>query len=193
MEHRPWLFRSQSPWGAPILLLRSKWAPEEHRPWLLRGQNRKREIFHFKLSTLRAHCGCRITNNLDKSCFFGLLQALLMSTSFILKNTTSAPWEQFCFRKEAALRNQNKKTYSHFLITYVYFFIQGAHCACKIANKDVLLLALKVELEISSKFLLSEPVRLFESLILRRTTIVPQEQFCSRGARAVSFRELNQT
>ena len=119
-----------------------------------------------------------------------------MSTSLILKNTTSAPWKRFCFRTKAALRNQNKKTYSHFLITYVYFCVHGAHRACKIANKadqSCIFVGFGGSTRGFLQIFLSEPSRLLESLTLGRTTIAPEEQFCSGGAPSVSFGELKQT
>ena len=119
-----------------------------------------------------------------------------MSTSLILKNTTSAPWEQLCFRTNAALRNQNKKTFSQFLITYVYLFVHGAHRACKIANKadqSCIFVSFGGSTRGFLPNVFSEPSPLFESLMLGRTTIAPEEQFCSGGAMSVSFGELKQT
>ena len=114
-----------------------------------------------------------------------------MSTSLILKNTTSAPRKRFCFRTKAALRNQNKKTYSHLLIIYVYIFVHGAHRACKIANKadqSCIFVSFGGSTRVFLQMFLSEPSRLFDSLTLGRTTIAPEEQFCSgvrvfRGAK----------
>ena len=119
-----------------------------------------------------------------------------MSISLILKNTTSAPWERFCFRTKAALRNQDKKTYSQFLTTYVYFFVHGAHRACKIANKadeSCFFVSFGGLTRGFLQIVFTEPSRLFESLILGRTTIAPEKQFCSGGALSVSFGELKQT
>ena len=119
-----------------------------------------------------------------------------MSTSLIVKNTTSAPWERFCFRTKAALRNQNKTTYSQFLITYVYFFVHGAHRACKIANKankSCIFVSFGGSTRGFLQNFVSERSPLFESLILGRTIIAPEEQFCSGGAPSVSFGELKQT